>query len=439
VTEFETRTPDWLSVEEALRRVLEHAHPTPSERGPLHDSLRRALAVPLRARATLPPWDNAAMDGYAVRSSDVQGVTRARPAILEVVGVVHAGGSLPATNVSAGTALRIMTGAPVPPGADSVIRVEDTDAEAKRSGTVAVFLDRDALRNVRPRGQDMRAGETVLDAGVAMGPGQVAVAAAAGHGWIDTHRPARVAILSSGDELRTLDAWDDVLHGYAIPETNGPTLAASVAAAGSIALPPRVAVDTRESLRQHILVSADADVLVTTGGASMGEADLLKRVLDELNFELVFWRVTLRPGSPVSFGLLPLPGRNPLPVFGLPGNPASAFVTFELFVRPFLLALGGHRRIHRPFVRATAGESMHTTARLTHLYRVLLREEAGSTIATLTGPQGSGLVQSLGRADGLAIVPPGPEGVAEGDEIRVMLLNDAPGTSMQAGYAPLPL
>jgi len=438
MTDFETRTADWLSVEEALRRVLEHAHPTPSERGPLQDSLRRALAEPLHARATLPPWDNAAMDGYAVRSSDVRGATRARPTLLTVVGVVHAGGSLPATSVSAGTALRIMTGAPVPPGADSVIRVEDTDAEANRSGTVAVYAERDARRNVRPRGQDMRAGEMVLEAGVAMGPGQVAVAAAAGHGWIDTHRPARVAILSSGDELRTLDAWNDVLQGHAIPETNGPALAASVAAAGSIALPPRVAKDTQESLRRHILACADADVLVATGGASMGEADLLKRVLDDLGFDLAFWRVTLRPGSPVSFGLLPLPGRNPLPVFGLPGNPASAFVTFELFVRPFLLTLGGHRRVHRPFVRATAGESMHSTARLTHLYRVLLREEAGTTVAMLTGPQGSGLVQSLGRADGLAIIPPGPKGVVEGDEIRVMLLDDAPGTSMRAAYASLP-
>jgi molybdopterin molybdotransferase len=433
LTEFETRSADWLSVEDALGRVLSSARPGPVEKLPLHAALGRALAAPITARATLPPWDNSAMDGYAVRGEDVRGASADAPAHLPVSGVARAGATLP-TVLARGSAVRIMTGAPLPPGADSVIRVEDTDRESGAPGVVEIRSDRDAGRNVRPGGQDMRAGEVVLGAGATLGPGQLAVAAAAGHAYVDVHQPPRVAVLSNGDELRTLDEWDDVLSGAAVPETNGLMLVALVSAAGGVALPPRLARDTHESIGEQVAACANADVLITSGGASMGEADLFKRVLDELGLELVLWRVTLRPGSPFSFGLLPRVGSPPQFVFGLPGNPTSAFVTFELFVRPFLLRSAGHARIHRPILRAVTQDRLPAVGRLTHYHRVLVDFNTNPPIARLTGPQGSGLVQSLGKAQGLAVVPLGVDGIEPGEPVDVLLVGDAPATLERPGY-----
>ena len=433
-THFENRRADWLSVDDAVDRVMAAAKPGPIESIPILDALGRALAVPVVARVTLPPWNNSAMDGYAVHAVDVRGASRESPVHLIVSGVSRAGAALPEA-LQRGGALRIMTGAPVPPGADSVIRVEDTDAEASRGRTVEIYSDRDAGRNVRPGGQDMRAGEVVLRASCTLGPGQLAVAAAAGHSTLEVHRPGRVAILSNGDELRTLDDWDDVVRGAAIPETNGLMLAAAVSATGAAPLPPHLARDDPDEIRRALEASAAADVLITSGGASMGEADLLKRVLDGLGFELSFWRVTLRPGSPFSFGHLPRAGAPPLPVFGLPGNPTSAFVTFELFVRPFLLRLAGHARIHRPVLRARAGEALAAAGRLTHYHRVTVNGESGHPEVFLTGPQGSGLVQSLGKAHGLAVVPRGVERIEVGESVDVLLVGDAPAALETPGYS----
>jgi molybdopterin molybdotransferase len=243
-----------------------------------------------------------------------------------------------------------------------------------------------------------------------------------------------VAILSNGDELRTLDDWGDVLDGTAIPETNGVMLAAAATAAGAVAETPRLARDTPGSIREQVSACSSADVLITSGGASMGEADLFKRVLEEMGFEVLLWRVTLRPGSPFSFGLLPRPGGSPIAAFGLPGNPTSAFVTFELFVRPFLLRSAGHARVHRPVLTAVAGESLTAGARLTHFHRVTIRDSEGGPAAFLTGPQGSGLVQSLGRADGLAVVPLGVERIERGQLVQVLLIGDAQAARETQGF-----
>ena len=434
MTTFETRRADWLSVDDAVERVVSAATVGDVENLSLSESLGRALATEVRARVTLPPWDNSAMDGYAVRAADVRGASAEAPVRLRVSGVARAGTHAPHP-VEAGTAVRIMTGAPVPAGADSVIRVEDSDREASASGFVELRSDRDAERNVRPGGQDMRAGQVVLGRGATLGPGQLAVAAAAGHARVDVGRPARVAILSNGDELRALDDWDDVLAGDAIPETNGLMLMAAATAVGAVARPPRLSGDSAESITRHVTAALeDSDVLITSGGASMGEADLFKRVLDELGLELVLWRVTLRPGSPFSFGFLPRPGASPLAVFGLPGNPTSAFVTFELLVRPILLRSAGHGRIHRAVLRAVAGERLPAAGRLTHYHRVVLRETASGPTVFLTGPQGSGLVQSLGKADGLAVVPLGLEGIEPGDPVEVLLIGEAHASLERPGY-----
>jgi molybdopterin molybdotransferase len=421
---FERRDADWVPVDEALGRTLSAAEPLPAETVPLVAAEGRALAEAVDATATLPPWNNSAMDGYAVRAEDVAGARADAPVSLPVSDVVRAGGDAGKV-LAPGQAIRIMTGAPVPQGADTVIRVEDTDREEGRPGVVSIRTDRDAGRHVRAAGQDMREGTRLLAAGRAVTPGVVGVLSAAGRAEVSVHRRPRVAVLTTGDELRTADRYDDVRAGLGVPESNGPMLAAMVRAIGAEPVPLGIARDDADDLRERIVAGADADVLVTVGGASMGEADLVKRVLDDIGFELDFWRVRMRPGSPISFGWLRLGSRRQA-VFGLPGNPSSAFVTFELFVRPFVLRLAGHRRVRRRVVPCVAAERFDTPAELTYFQRVSLGSRDGVLTASLTGPQLSGLVTGLASADGLAMVEPNRAAVEVGEQVDVLLLDPGP-------------
>jgi molybdopterin molybdotransferase len=420
---FEGRPADWLGVAEAVDRILGSAPTLPEETVSLPEAVGRALTRPVVADATLPPWDNSAMDGYAVRATDVAGAGPDRPVELPVTAVVRAGGDAGIVLLPGG-AVRIMTGAPIPVGADTVVRVEDTDREA-RPGTVRILSDRDRGRHIRAAGQDMRAGARLFEPGWSVTPGTLGVLAATGRSDVVVRRRPRVAVLPTGDELRTPDRYDEVRAGLGIPESNGRMLAAMIGAAGGEAVELGIAPDERDALRQLIVAGGDADVLVTIGGASMGEADLVKDVLDELGFDLDFWRVRMRPGSPVSFGWLD--GRHGRQaVFGLPGNPSSAFVTFEVFVRPFLLRMAGHERIFRRVVPCVAEERFDTPAELTYFQRVTVRVRDGGLTAALTGPQLSGLVRGLALADGLARVDPARSSVEPGERVDVMLLDDAP-------------
>jgi molybdopterin molybdotransferase len=425
MTQFEKRSADWLSVEEAIERILTGAEPLEAERVEVSQSLGRALAQGVLARAALPPWDNSAMDGYAVRQQDLEGASPENPVLLRVVGETRAG-EVAGRALAEGEAVRIMTGAPIPPGADSVVRVEDSDAEIT-PGTVRVFSESDRARNIRPGAQDMREGEEVLPPGTTVGPGQIGLLAATGARNVMVHRRPRVAILSNGDELASAEEFHRVLSGKAIPETNGPSLAAAVDLIGGEAIPLGIARDNRESILEKVeeARARNADVLVTSGGASLGELDLFKRVLDDIGLDLEFWRVKMRPGTPFSFGKLPpRNGGNPLPVFGLPGNPASSFVTFQIFCRPYLLRLAGHRRIHRPVLWAKAGDAFQSPGHLTHFFRVRLEGDVASPDAFLAGSQTSGLVRSQGLAHGLAVVPEGTTRVSKGEAVRVILLTD---------------
>lgn len=436
---FEDRPADWLGVAEATRRILAAAAPLEVERVGLLEAVGRALAADATATATLPPWSNSAMDGYAVRADDVRGAGKERDVTLRVVGLVHAGEG-PSTPVGHGQAVRIMTGAPLPPGADSVVRVEDTDAEAK-PGTVRVLDDRDAGRNVRPGGEDMQSGERILDEGHTVRPGTVGVLAALGLEAVGVRRRPRVAILTTGDELRTADRYDDVRAGLGVPESNGPMTAAAVQASGGVSLPLGIAPDDRAAIRDALQRAAGADALVTVGGASMGEADLVKRVLDEEGFRQDFWRVRMRPGSPFGFGYLPQgPGGADQAVFSLPGNPSSAFVTFELFVRPFLLRLAGHRHVMRTRVRAVAGERLTGATGLAVFLRVVVDATVTPPSVATTGPQGSGLVGGLARATGLAVLPEGVGTIEAGEPVQVVLLDGphAPDTGTTGAPAGAP-
>ena len=411
---------DWLSVAEARERVLALMAPLPAEEVPLAGALQRALAAPIRAAATLPPWDNSAMDGYAVRGADVAGASADAPMTLTVVGEVRAGIRWEGT-LGRGEAVRIMTGGPLPDGADSVVRVEDTDRET-RPGRVGVRSDRDRGRNVRPGGEDVRRGERLLEAGELLGPGALALAAAAGLATVPVHRRPRIAVLTSGDELRGPNRFDDVRAGRAIPDTNGPFLLAAAVEAGAEAVGLGPVPDRGEMVRERLEEARNVDLLVTVGGASMGGTDLFRDALAALGLRLDFWRVRMRPGSPFSAGHLSRPNGATLPVLGLPGNPASAFVTFHLFVRPALWKLAGHGHLELPCLTAVAGSVLSGGGNLTHFLRVRLERVDDALVATPTGPQGSGLVRGLASADGLAVVQEGTAEVAAGARVTVLLL-----------------
>jgi molybdopterin molybdotransferase len=283
----------------------------------------------------------------------------------------------------------------------------------------------------------MRPGDTVLVSGTNIGAGQVGVLSALGLSDVSVHRPAQVALLANGDELAPIDRFSEVQSGDAIPETNTHGVGAAIREIGAVPQRLGIALDTEESVEQHLNLALDsrADVLLTLAGASMGETDLVKRVLDQMGFELDFWRVQMRPGSPFSFGLLPrTDGRSPLPVFGLPGNPASAFVTFHVLVRPFLLALAGHSRMFAPVVGARAGTVLRAAPHLAQFVRVRLEGSGHTTRAFQAGPQGSGLVRGMGQADGLAVVPEDVAQIGVGEPVSVILLGTSRGWSQDAGY-----
>lgn len=397
------RTADWLSIDEALRVMLANVAPTDSEQVPLDHACGRTLAEPIISPVDQPARDNSAMDGYAAHAADVRGATEAAPAILRVVEEVRAGGS-PVRPVGHGEATRIMTGAPVPAGVDSVIRLEHTHDLG--DGTIAVLTDGDAGRNVRQRGEDLQSGESVFSAGRLLRPPDIGVLAMVGCTEPLVHRKPRVAVLATGDELVEAGNVADIADGTRVVNSNTPALAAALHAASCRPEPLGIARDDIADLRERLARALYSDALITTAGASVGDHDLVKDALEEMGCDTLFWRVKIRPGSPFSFGLVPRTGRPPLPVFGLPGNPVSVLVTFEVLVRPVLRRMQGRTALHPPTLIATAGEAMASPPGLVRFLRVRL-DRAGFDLprAYLTGPQGSGILTSVSSADGLLVMP----------------------------------
>jgi len=416
---------DWLSAGEALRRIVGGVGPLGMETRPLLAALGSVLAEEVAAPVDLPPWDNSAMDGFAVRSADVAGASADEPVVLRVVDDVAAGG-FPARALGAGEAARIMTGAPVPAGADGVIRVEHTDggsAIGTPDARVSILSAADAGKNVRPRGEDVRAGETVLRAGTVLRAPELAVTASLGKARLTVRRRPLVAIATSGDELVDVDGYDEVLAGRKIVSSNTYALAAQLAESGIEARVLGTARDTPESLRALLRGAGGCDALITSAGISVGEHDHVRGVLEEMETRVDFWRVRIRPGSALAFGQVGALGG--IPWFGLPGNPVSTMVTFELFVRPALLRMCGRERIYPPAVDAVLRERVSARGELAHFPRLRLEREDGTTFARLTGAQGSGVATSMAAADALGIVPAGAE-LEAGETIRAVVLGGAP-------------
>ena len=422
---------DWLPPAEAARRIMAGVAPLPAETRPLLAALGSVLAEDVAAPVYLPPWNNSAMDGFAVHAADVAGASRERPIVLRVVDDIRAG-AFPACDVRQGDAARIMTGAPVPAGVDSVIRVEHTDggsALGTPDARVAIFSAADAGKNIRPRGEDVRAGDVVLRAGAILRAPEIAVAASVGKAALAVRRRPVVAIATSGDELVDVDGFEEVAAGRKIVNGNSYALAAQLAESGIEARILGIARDTPESVREMLERARGCDALITSAGISVGEHDHVRAVLAEMETRAEFWRVKVRPGSALAFGHVGALGG--IPWFGLPGNPVSTMVTFELFVRPALLRMCGHTRIYASTLEAVLRDRISARGELMHFPRLRLERERGATYARLTGPQGSGIATSMAAADALGLVPPGAE-LAPGDTIRAVVLGGMP--LVEEGY-----
>ena len=400
-----------LSVEEARERILAHIRRLPAESVPLPQALGRILAEDAAARDDLPPFANSAMDGYALRSADTAGASPTSPRQLRLIGEVPAG-SVFASTVGPGEAVRILTGAALPPGADAILQQELTQVAG---GEVALLAEVPAGTNIRWPGEDVRAGQPLIPAGEEIGPAEIALLAAAGvHPVAVTRRP-RVAILSTGDELAPLG---EAPGPGQIRESNGPYLAAAVARAGGEPWPLGVARDREAEIRAALDRARQADLVLTSGGVSVGDYDLVKQILGERG-SVDFWRVRMRPGKPLAFGLL---GETPL--LGLPGNPVSAAVTFELFGRPAIRTLLGARPVERPTVEVVyEGEDIERADRR-QFVRARLDSRQGTLIAATTGAQGSHIITSLHGASALLVIYEGEGVVRTGERVPALLLND---------------
>jgi len=407
-----------LSVDQARERILSHFQPVTTETLPLAGCSNRVLAQDIAAPNDLPPFSNSSMDGFAVHAADVVDAATDSPRSLRVVADIPAG-SHPTISLSPGEAARIMTGAPVPDGTEAVIPVEDTDFDNRDAGTpapdeVQIFKSAKPGANIRPRGMDLRAGEMVLYAGRVLKPQDLGLLAMLGFANVLVYRKPRIALFSSGDELLPVDA---PLEEGKIRDSNSYTLAALVEEAGTEVIRLGVARDDPNSVKVLLekAVQHKVDLILSSAGVSVGAFDFVKQVI-ESNGKMDFWRVNMRPGKPLAFGEY----KNIL-FIGLPGNPVSSFVGFEVFVRPTLQRLRGALNGDRPRVRVRCEEQIDSDGRESYL-RAQVHEQDGSFIARLTGHQGSGNLHSLVQANALLIIPAGVKCVPAGQEVNAWLI-----------------
>ncbi|HLZ62119.1 MAG TPA: gephyrin-like molybdotransferase Glp [Ktedonosporobacter sp.] len=400
-----------LSVEEALERILAEITPLNVVHVPLSEALGLVLAQDIVAQEAIPPFANSAMDGFALRSQDSQ-ARDGQPARLRVTGAVAAG-YVADHGVEAGTTLRIMTGAPVPPGADSVIQVELTRSAGPESEWVEILQEVAPGNNIRPAGEDMQQGQTVLRQGSAIGSGEIGILATLGWASVPVVRRPRVAILGTGDEV--IDVAEALQPGK-IRNSNSYLLEASVRQAGAEPHRLGVARDTVESLRAKFAEATQYDLILTSGGVSVGEYDLVKTIMQEQG-QINFWRINMRPGKPVAFGQI-----NGVPLLGLPGNPVSTAITFELFGRPIIRKMQGHTHLLKPQVAVTVEDGVSDQVMRRHYVRAHVAWHDGKFIAHTTGNQGSNIMTSLLNANALLVVPEGVI-VHPGDSAQAIMLD----------------
>ncbi len=405
----ETRPP-LLPVDAALETILRAMRPLGAERVAIGEALGRVIVEDVVAPRDLPPWDNSSVDGYAVVAADLGGATPERPVGLRVGEEIPAG-RMPEHKVAPGSAARIMTGAPMPAGADAVVMVEDTALEGDR---VLVRAAVERGESVRARGQDVRAGTVVIPAGRRARPAEVGMLASLGRAAVSVGRRPRVGILATGDELADLG---DAERPDRIFNANSYAVAAQATEAGGVAVLLGIARDRPDDLRERLRSLDGLDLLVVCGGVSVGKFDFVRDVLTELGMVMEFWRVAMKPGSPMAFGSV-----RGTPVFGLPGNPVSSMVTFEVFVRPALLRMAGAADLGRPIVAAELDAPIDKARGKTHFVRGRLLRKGSRVRVTPTGSQDSGVLTSMVKATGLIVLPRDAERAERGQVVDVRLL-----------------
>jgi len=403
-----------IPLEEALNQILATVPRLPAVAVPLNEALGLVTTEALAATEPIPPFANTGVDGYAVQATDTAGATAESPVRLRVVDELPAG-KAPTVPVGPGEAIRIMTGAPVPEGCDAIVMVEDTSAEGD---FVTIRRAAKAGDHVRPAGGDLEVGDPAIAAGSVLGPAHLGVVASLGHSAVNVVRRARVAVMSTGDEL--VQAGEPLRIGQ-IRDSNRPMLMALVAQTGCEVVDFGVGVDDEAIITERLQkAAASCDAVVTSGGVSMGDYDVIKAVLGRIA-EMNWWQIAIRPAKPLAFGML-----SGVPVFGLPGNPVSSHVSYELFARPALLQMMGQSKRFRPVTPAVAGHDMRrrVDGKL-HLNRVTLRpaeDGSGRQVATDAGGQASNVLSAMALSDGLVLIPDG-QGVSAGDEVSVMRLD----------------
>jgi molybdopterin molybdotransferase len=418
-----------LSVEEALDKILNEVDILEEESVPILDSMGQVLAQDIKSEINVPPLDNSAMDGYAVIAGDTRGATHESPRYLRVIDTVMAG-SISRKKVTNGTAIRIMTGAAIPQGADSVVQFENTD-DSKHKETaleepiseVGIMSEATPGLNIRKAGEDISRGAIILMKGTVIRPSEIGLIASLGYSRVNVIRRPLVAVLSTGNEL--VDIEQPLTEGK-IYNSNSYSIASLVKRYGAVPKMLGIALDDEKDLLNKLRLVQDADMLLTTGGVSMGDYDMVKDILAR-DGEMVFWKVRVKPGKPLAFGKIKGADRNgrkrEIPHLGLPGNTVSCMVSFELFVRPALLKMMGKKNIAKPTVEAILEETVQNNAGRRLYDRAIIEKRDGHYYAKLTGPQGSGILSSMSMANGLVLIPEDMKEVQKGEAVRALMLD----------------
>jgi molybdopterin molybdotransferase len=395
-----------LSFESARTIILDKVIALPSESTSLLDLAGRVLAEDIKAPWDLPCWDNSAMDGFAVRAEDcVSGKT------LTIDGYLPAGVTAIGIEVKPGGAVRIMTGAPTPAGCDAIVPIEETE---ENDGKVTMTGKVKRGDHLRVRGEDVSQGDLVITAGTVLRPAEINMLASFGYQTVSVFRRPKIAILSTGDEL--VEPGDEIGPGQII-NSNTYSLAAAVKEIGGEPILLGIARDDRASLTEKISTGLEADGLITSAGVSMGDRDLVCEVLQMLGVERQFWKVDIKPGRPTAFGL-----KDGKPIFSLPGNPVSSMITFEEFIRPALLKMMGHQRVIKPFIKAIMQETINKKPGRVQFLRVRVVNDGEQLLASSSGDQNTGIVRTLLRANGIAVLPADREQIMAGEEVNVQLI-----------------
>ncbi len=411
-----------ISVEEALGLILENIREIGFEKVDIKEALGRVIAEDIYARRNIPPWDNSAMDGYAVRVNDVEGASKENPAVLKIIESLPAG-YISESKLKPGEAIKIMTGAPMPNGADAVVMAEYTEKDGDK---VRIFKRPEKSDHIRKAGEDVKEGQLVIKKGQLIRPSEIGMLASMARSIVSVYQRPRVAILATGDELVDLD---EEICGAKIINSNTYAVGAQIQECGALPILLGIARDRQDELEERLRLGMNADIIITSGGVSVGDYDHVKDVVKGLGGDLRLWKVAIKPGKPLAFSML-----NSRPMFGLPGNPVASMVTFEIFVRPAILKMMGHKKIFRPIIDATIKDDLKKKENRRHFIRASVQSDGDGYAVETTGDQGSHMMTSMTKANGLIIFHENDTSIKAGDKVKVMLLDRSFEYRKDAGY-----